>query len=63
MPGKAVAFGVQFLDRPDRAHQPNEGVNLEDLKISAKMFVRPTPALEYVEIDFVVTPQGVEWDE
>lgn len=38
LPGKAVAFGVQFLDRPDRAHQPNEGVNLEDLKISAKMF-------------------------
>ena len=38
LPGKAVAFGVQFLDRPDRAHQANEGVNLEDLKISAKMF-------------------------
>ena len=38
LPGKAVAFGVQFLERPDRAHQANEGVFLEDLKISAKMF-------------------------
>ncbi len=38
LPGKAVAFGVQFLDRPDRLHQPNEGINLDDLKISAKMF-------------------------
>lgn len=32
-------------------------------EISAKLFVKPVPSLEYVEIDFVVTPQGVEWDE
>lgn len=38
MPNKAVAFGVQFPDRPDKAHQPNESVLLSDLFISAKMF-------------------------
>lgn len=38
MPNKAVAFGVQFLHRPDKAHQPNESILLSDLKISAKMF-------------------------
>jgi phage tail sheath protein FI len=32
-------------------------------EISATLFVRPTPALEYIEINFVVTPQGVQWDE
>lgn len=32
-------------------------------EISATLFVRPTPSLEYVEVNFVVTPQGVEWDE
>lgn len=32
-------------------------------EISAKIFVKPTPSLEYIELDFVVTPQGVEWDE
>ncbi len=38
LPHKAVAFGVQFTDKPDKAHQPNESVSLSDLKISAKMF-------------------------
>jgi succinyl-diaminopimelate desuccinylase len=38
LPNKAVAFGIQFPGTPDRAHQANEGVNIEDLKISAKMF-------------------------
>ena len=37
-PGKAVAFGVQFLDRPHMAHQSNESIFIEDLRISAKMF-------------------------
>ena len=32
-------------------------------EISAKIFIKPTPSLEYIELDFVVTPQGVEWDE
>ena len=38
LPGKAVAFGVQFPDREDKAHQPNESLVLEDFYISAKMF-------------------------
>ena len=32
-------------------------------EISAKILIKPTPSLEYIELDFVVTPQGVEWDE
>ena len=38
LPHKAVAFGVQFPDKPDKAHQPNESVSLTDLKTSTKMF-------------------------
>ncbi len=38
LPNKAVAFGVQFPDKPDKAHQPNESISLTDLKLSAKMF-------------------------
>ena len=38
LPNKAVAFGVQFPDKPDKAHQPNESISLSDLKLSAKMF-------------------------
>ncbi len=38
LPNRAVAFGIQFLDKPNTAHQPNEFVELEDLRISAKMF-------------------------
>ncbi len=38
LPGKAVAFGVQFAERPDKAHQANESFHLDDFKISAKMF-------------------------
>ena len=32
-------------------------------EISAQIHIKPTPTLEYIELDFVVTPQGVEWDE
>lgn len=38
IPGKAVAFGVQFPGREDKAHQPNESLSLDDFFISAKMF-------------------------
>lgn len=38
LPNKAVAFGVQFTDKPDKAHQPNESISLSDLKLSTKMF-------------------------
>lgn len=38
LPGKAVAFGVEFPGREDKAHQPNESFYLDDFKISAKMF-------------------------
>lgn len=36
---------------------------MDEHEISAKIYIKPTPALEYIEIDFVVTPQGIEWDE
>ena len=32
-------------------------------EISATIYVKPTPTLEYIEINFVVTPQGVSFDE
>ena len=32
-------------------------------EISASIFIKPSPSLEYIELDFVVTPQGVQWDE
>lgn len=30
-------------------------------ELSAKLWVKPTPTLEYIEIEFVVTPMGVEF--
>ena len=32
-------------------------------EISAKLHIKPVPSLEYIELNFVVTPQGVQWDE
>ena len=32
-------------------------------EISASIYIKPSPSLEYIELDFVVTPQGVQWDE
>ena len=31
-------------------------------ELQARLFVKPTPALEYIEIEFVVTPQGVDFN-
>jgi phage tail sheath protein FI len=31
-------------------------------ELSATLYVKPTPTLEYIEINFVVTPQGVSFD-
>lgn len=31
-------------------------------ELSAKLWVKPTPTLEYIEIEFVVTPQGIEFN-
>ncbi len=38
LPGKAVAFGVEFPDEEEKAHQANESMSLHAFKISAKMF-------------------------
>ncbi len=32
-------------------------------ELSATIYVKPTPTLEYIEINFVVTPQSVSFDE
>lgn len=32
-------------------------------EMSATIWVKPTPTLEYIELDFVVTPQSVSFDE
>ena len=38
LPGKAVAFGVEFPDEEEKAHQANESMSLYAFKSSAKMF-------------------------
>lgn len=32
-------------------------------ELSAKLFIKATPTLEYVEVEFVVTPQGVQFED
>ena len=32
------------------------------LELPAKIFIKPTPILEYIDIQLVVTPSGVVWD-
>jgi hypothetical protein len=32
-------------------------------EIQCTIYIKPTPTLEYIEINFVVTPQGVEFGE
>lgn len=34
----------------------------ERLELPAKIYIKPTPILEYIIIDFVITPQGTNWD-
>ena len=34
----------------------------ERLELNAKLYIKPTPNLEYISIDFVITPQGTNWD-
>ena len=33
------------------------------LELPAKIFLKPTPNLEYITIDFVITPSGVSFDD
>ena len=35
----------------------------ERLELPAKIFIKPTPNLEYIDIQFVITPQGTSWDD
>ena len=35
---------------------------MDQHELSCTLWVKPTPTLEYIEINFVVTPQGVEFD-
>ena len=32
-------------------------------ELSAKLWVKPTPTLEYITLEFMVTPQGVEFED
>ena len=32
------------------------------LELPAKIYLKPTPNLEYITIDFIITPQGTNWD-
>ena len=33
------------------------------LELPAKIYIKPTPNLEYIDIQFIVTPQGVSFDD
>ena len=33
------------------------------LELPAKIYIKPTPTLEYITIDFVITPSGTNWDD
>lgn len=36
---------------------------MDEHEISAELYIKPTPTLEYIEINFIVTPMGVQWDD
>lgn len=36
---------------------------MDEHELSCKLWVKPTPTLEYIDITFVVTPQGVEFQD
>lgn len=36
---------------------------MDQHEISCKLLVKPTPSLEYIDITFMVTPQGVEFED
>lgn len=40
--------------------QTKEQMDMHEM--SAKIWIKPTPALEAIELEFVVTPQGIEFD-
>lgn len=33
------------------------------LELPAKIFIKPTPTLEYIDISFVITPSGTNWSD
>ena len=50
-----------FTDYKLQTSQTAEQMDAHEL--SAKLWVKPTPTLEYIEIEFMVTPQGVEFED
>ena len=50
-----------FTDYKLQTSQTAEQMDTHEL--SAKLWVKPTPTLEYIEIEFMVTPQGVEFED
>lgn len=32
------------------------------LELPAKIYIKPTPNVEYIDINFIITPQGTNWD-
>ena len=40
--------------------QTKEQMDMHEL--SARLWIKPTPTLEYIEIEFMVTPQGIEFN-
>lgn len=35
----------------------------ERLELPAKLYIKPTPNLEYIDLSFIITPQGTDWGD
>lgn len=50
-----------FTDFKLKTSQTAEQMDAHEL--SGKLWVKPTPTLEYIELEFMVTPQGVDFED
>ena len=50
-----------FTDFRLKTSQTAEQMDAHEL--SGKLWVKPTPTLEYISLEFMVTPQGVEFED
>lgn len=56
-----IKFKRGFTDFKLKTSQTAEQMDAHEL--SGKLWVKPTPTLEYIELEFMVTPQGVDFED
>jgi hypothetical protein len=49
-----IDFRVQVSNTPE---------DLDSNTLTGKIFIKPTRALEYIDIEFVITPAGASFDD